>query len=216
MKKPKKVTKLSDERRKRQKVREGSPVDITNRQLRDILNYGTDRNSNPYHRIMSSREISPRLLALCEQLIPRVTQAQDILNTTRKKLIERYSRLDGKKQPIMLPNELIVEQQLVEHFSKLAANDKTNNVAKLIQKEEVDKAREEIVARLPRDFWRYDVENQFELDDAFEEVLNQKADFGEMKKIVITKDDIPRPTFFNAFERAILSPLFEFDDLEEI
>jgi len=215
----KKITELDVERKRREKkeVREGAPADVTNQQLWDILNYGTPNipDSNPYHKIMSSREISPRLLALCEQLIPKVRVAQEVLNATKKRLAEAHSRLDGDKKPIMLPNEQIVEEQIVEHFSKLENNDKSN-VTRVIQRDEMEKVRKDVEARLPRKFWRYDIIDQVTFEDAFQEVLGQKADFGGMRKIVVTKDDIPDHKFFNAFERAILSPLFEFDDLKGV
>jgi len=65
-------------------------------------------------------------------------------------------------------------------------------------------------------FDRIKIIDQVTFEDAFQEVLGQKADFGGMRKIVVTKDDIPDHKFFNAFERAILSPLFEFDDLKGV
>lgn len=216
------VSNLSDKRKEKAKVREGSPVKVTNSELRDIVNYGgiPDEDSkfvpNPYSRLMSSYEISPRLMNRCQHLVHKVKKAVGDLEENRKKLLDKYCERDKKEELVMLPNEGEVDIRLVKHFAKLAEADKDTNVTNIVLKKDTDKVREQIIKSLPPAFWSYTFEagKEEEFNDALNKLLAEDVTWEAQKKIVIVAEDLP-DQFLNAFERSLLTPLFEFDDLEE-
>ena len=217
MSKVKKVAQISEQRQKRAEIREGEPAHLTYRELRDMLNFGDPRSpdSNPYTKLGSSRQISPRLMMKTLELVPKIVGSREILEKFRTELLEKHSHKGNSGRPVMIPNEIVVEQRIVEHFNRLAEKDKTNNVARLIEREQLDKVRKEIEANLPLKFKRYDIIDMQAFEDDFEEALDQLVDLGGMKKIVVTNGDLPDYKFLNAFERNILGGLFEFDDLND-
>lgn len=217
-----KVSNLEDKRTKKVVVKEGGPVEITNVVLRDIMNYGgvPDGDSqfefNPYRRLMGSYKISPRLMNKCQPLVQKVKTAVEGMEENRKKLLENFCERDKEDKPVMLPNENEVEVRLVAHFAKVSEADKGTNVTNLILKKDIDKIRERITKSLPSVFWTYTFEagKEEEFNKALTELLAEDVPWEGQKKIVVVSGDLP-DQFFNVFERGLLAPLFEFNDLGE-
>lgn len=220
MKKRKKVSsvKKSKEAEAVLKVREGSLIKITNRELRDLLNYGRTSEGtdiNPYNRIMSSYDISPRVMNKCQHLTGKVQVAVENLETCRTKLIEGFCKKDKKGEPIKIPDENEVMRRTVKHFAELAENAGDLNLDDLFSLKSKEESKKRIMDDLPPHFYRYefDDEEKEKFEKALKELLDQEVEFDELKKIVVIDGDLPE-RFLNAYERHLLSFLFEFDDLE--
>lgn len=217
-KKEGKVVDLDDERDKA--VKESGVIDITNLQLRDIVSYRSTEEDpllNPYNRIMSSYEISPRLMNRCQYLATKIRMAVDNLEENRKKLLEKYCDRDDKGSPVMLPDENEVELRVVKHFSELAKMDENTNVTNSVTARDVEDVRKQILKNLPPLYWRYSFKDGEEVKFASDlnKLMEEKAMLDDVKKVSVSDKDLP-DKFLNSYERSLLAPLFEFDDLEEI
>lgn len=192
--------------------------DLTFRRLREILSTGNpqDLMSNPYSRLMSSYDISPRAMITLQSLALKVTEIANILEEVRKKLLQKYAKKDENNKPILIPPREEVTRRLKIHLEEARKNTVVDLSAEKLRAEELQK---EIEKNIPRTLWKYNFEpsKEQEFNEAFQKSLDEKIKLDGGRPIIYDTD-LPKQTdqdntkmpFLNTFEMVLLSPLIDF------